>query len=100
MDPVKLSDKVEVFRSLQERKKGPKFYLHAKRSPLEAEVSSLVPRRLSAFPRDGRRKALIELAARSRGRKRKFLLPPSWLQRRNQGSFIESGWLHETNTLN
>lgn len=83
MDPIKLSDKVEVFRSLKEKKKGPKFYLHAKRSPLQAEVSSLVPRRLSLFPCDGRRKALIELEAQTRGRKRKRLLPPSWLQRQD-----------------
>ncbi|XP_074608868.1 uncharacterized protein LOC141863292 [Acropora palmata] len=38
LDPIKLSDKVEVFRSLKEKKKGPKFYLHAKRSPLQAEI--------------------------------------------------------------
>ena len=36
---MKLLGGVEVFRSLEDRKKGPKFYLHAKRTPLEAEVS-------------------------------------------------------------
>ena len=35
---MKLLGGVEVFRSLQDKKKGPKFYLHAKRNPLEAEV--------------------------------------------------------------
>ena len=39
LDPVKLLGGVEVVRSLQDKKKGPKFYVHAKRKPLEAEVS-------------------------------------------------------------
>ena len=46
LDPVKLLGGVEVVRSLQDKKKGPKFYVHAKRSPLEAEVSKNV---ISAF---------------------------------------------------
>ena len=41
LDPVKLLGGVEVFRSLTDKKKGPKFYLHAKRNPLEAEVRKL-----------------------------------------------------------
>lgn len=38
LDPVKLLGGVEVVRSLADKKKGPKFYVHAKRKPLEAEV--------------------------------------------------------------
>ena len=39
--PVKLPEGVAVFRSLTDKNKGPKFYLHAKRNPLEAEVRNL-----------------------------------------------------------
>jgi len=37
---VKLLGDVQVVRSLAEKKKGPKFYVHAKRNPLEAEVNN------------------------------------------------------------
>lgn len=40
LDPVKLLGDVEVVRSLADKKKGPKFYVHAKRNPLEAEVNN------------------------------------------------------------
>lgn len=40
LEPVKLLGNVEVVRSLADKKKGPKFYVHAKRNPLEAEVSN------------------------------------------------------------
>ena len=39
---MKLLGGVEVVRSLADKKKGPKFYLHAKRNPLEAEVGSTI----------------------------------------------------------
>ena len=35
---MKLLGNVEVVRSLADKKNGPKFYVHAKRNPLEAEV--------------------------------------------------------------
>ena len=41
LDPLKLLGGVEVFRSLEDKKKGPKFYVHAKRDPLKAEVRKL-----------------------------------------------------------
>ena len=31
-----------MVRSLKDKKKGPKFYVHAKRNPLEAEVNNYV----------------------------------------------------------
>ena len=37
---MKLLGDVQVVRSLAEKKKGPKFYVHAKRNPLEAEVNN------------------------------------------------------------
>ena len=40
LEPVKLLGSVEVVRSLADKKKGPKFYVHAKRNPLEAEVNN------------------------------------------------------------
>ena len=40
LEPVKLLGNVEVVRSLADKKKGPKFYVHAKRNPLEAEVNN------------------------------------------------------------
>lgn len=40
LDPVKLLGDVQVVRSLAEKKKGPKFYVHAKRNPLEVEVNN------------------------------------------------------------
>lgn len=39
---MKLLGNVEVVRSLKDKKKGPKFYVHAKRNPLEAEVNNYV----------------------------------------------------------
>ena len=42
LNPVKLLGNVEVVRSLKDKKKGPKFYVHAKRNPLEAEVNNYV----------------------------------------------------------
>jgi len=40
LEPVKLLGNVEMVRSLADKKKGPKFYVHAKRNPLEAEVNN------------------------------------------------------------
>lgn len=38
LDPVKLLGNVQLVRSIADKKKGPKFYVHAKRKPLQAEV--------------------------------------------------------------
>ncbi|CAH3136107.1 unnamed protein product [Pocillopora meandrina] len=38
LDPVKLLGNVQLVRSIAEKKKGPKFYVHAKRKPLQAEI--------------------------------------------------------------
>ena len=54
---MKLLGNVEVVRSLADKKKGPKFYVHAKRNPLEAEVNNydtfIVP--LHYLPMEARR---------------------------------------------